>query len=263
MNLVDQPPRPSLGQLVSEHRARLSQRRLNAWVAGIGLLLGGALVMFGLWRWTFAYSNYGPAVVWRWSLPWLLIGAPLLLLGALAAAWTIRWGGLRIIIHQRGMLVLRGSREWAIPWEEILHIYTSGVRYGVLGVIWGSRAALVLETRDRRKLRLTQALEGLVPFIETVKRNVYPRLLASYTRDFHSGVGLPFGAVWLTAQGVRKGSRTLGWGDVEAARIRDGRLELKPKAGRRLGTIRAPAQDVPNVELCLQLVQHLMTRPQA
>ena len=100
----------------------------------------------------------------------------------------------------------------------MLHVYTSGVRYGVLGVTWGSRAALLLETGDRRRLRLSQAIEGLVEVIETVKRNVYPRLLASYTREYRSGKGLPFGPIRLTPQGVQKGRRSLGWGDLEAAR---------------------------------------------
>jgi hypothetical protein len=236
---------------------------MNAWMAAVGMLGGSLSLGTGIWRWEFALRNYGPAVVWRWSLPWLLVGAPLLLAGALGTIWTIRWGGLRVIAHQRGLRFLRGSRDLALPWEDILHVYASGVRYGVLGVVWGSRAALILETGDRRRLRLSQAVDGLLELIETVKRNVYPRLLAAYTREYRSGKGLPFGPIWLTQQGVQKGRRSLGWADLEAARIRDGRIEMKPKAGRRLGTIRASAERVPNVEICLQLVQHLMAQPQA
>jgi hypothetical protein len=254
--------RPSLGQPLHEHRAKAGLRRLNGWMAVVGVLGGGLALAVGVGRWSFAYSNYGPAVVWRWSLPWLLVGAPLLLVGVVGAIWTIRWGGLRVIAHQRGLRILRGSRELAVPWEDVLHVYTSGVRYGVPGVIWGSRAALLLETGDRRRLRLSQAIEGLVEVIETVKRNVYPRLLASYTREYRSGKGLPFGPISLTPQGVQKGRRSLGWGELEAARIRDGRIEMKPKAGKRLGAIRASADSVPNVEICLQLVQHLITQTQ-
>jgi hypothetical protein len=61
---------------------------------------------------------------------------------------------------------------------------------------------------------------------------------------------------------VQKGRRSLSWGDLEAARIRDGRIEMKPKTGKRLGAIRASADSVPNVEICLQLVQHLITQTQ-
>ncbi|HEX9674764.1 MAG TPA: DUF6585 family protein [Anaerolineales bacterium] len=252
--------RPSLGQPLHEHRAQAGLRRMNGWMAGVGVLGGGLASVVGIVRWSFAYSNYGPAVVWRWSLPWLLAGAPLLLVGLIGTIWTIRWSGLRVIAHQRGLRILRGSRELAVPWENVLHVYTSGVRYGVPGVIWGSRAALLLETSDRQRLRLSQAIEGLVELIQTVKRNVYPRLLASYTREYRSGKGLPFGPIRLTPQGVQKGRRSLGWGDLEAARIRDGRIEMKPKAGKRLGAIRASADSVPNVEICLQLVQHLIAQ---
>jgi hypothetical protein len=260
MSADDQTARPSLGPPTHEYRAKAAQRRMNAWLAWAGVLAGGLALATGVWRWGFAFSNYGPAVVWRWSLPWLVAGAPLLLLGGLATIWSIRWGGLRVVTHRRGLRLLRGSRETVYPWEEVRHVYTSGVRYGVLGVFWGSRAALILETSDQRRLRLSQAIEGLIELIETVKRNVYPRLLASYTREFRSGKGLPFGPIHITPQGVHRGRRSLAWADLEAARIRDGRIELKPRSGR---AIRAPAERVPNVEICLQLVQHLMGQPQA
>jgi hypothetical protein len=252
--------RPSLGQPLQEYRAKAASRRLNGWLAAAGLFAGSLSLAAGVLRWNFAFSNYGPAVVWRWSLAWLLAGVPLLIAGLFGGLWTVRWGGLRIILHPRGLRLLRGSREQAVPWDDVLHVYTSGVRYGVLGVIWGSRATLIVETTDRRRVRLSQAIDGLAEIIETVKRNVYPRLLAAYTREYRTGMGLPFGPIWLTARGVQKGRRSLGWGELESARIRDGRIEIRPKPGARRRPIRASAQAVPNVELCLQLVQHLISQ---
>ncbi|HLF81938.1 MAG TPA: hypothetical protein VI410_09235, partial [Anaerolineales bacterium] len=60
--------RPSLGQPLHEHRAQVGLRRMNGWMAAVGMLGGGLASVVGIVRWGFAYSNYGPAVVWRWSL---------------------------------------------------------------------------------------------------------------------------------------------------------------------------------------------------
>lgn len=241
-----------LGKAVIEHRSRRPERLLNLGLAATGLLLGGAFVAIGIVRWNFALRTYGPAVVWRWSGGWLVIGAVLLLLGLAGAWWLLRWGRLSVTVHDGGLQIKRGRRTRQLPWKAIETVQVAGVRYRL---IWGSRSILKLRTVDGRQIRLPDTLAGLNQLAATVKRNVYPRLLTEYTRSLRDGQPLPFGPLVVAPEGVQYGRRKLHWGEVSMAQLRDGKITITP-AKQHGGPLRVDARKVPNPEICLQLLQH-------
>lgn len=241
-----------LGKAVIEHRARRPERLLNLALTAVGLGFGGAFLAIGMVRWKFALSNYGPAVVWRWSGAWLVIGAALLLLGLAGGLWLLRWGRLSVTVHDGGLQIKRGKRARQLPWKEIETVQVSGVRYRL---IWGSRSVLKLHTEDDRTLRLPDTLAGLNQLAATVKRNVYPRLLTEYARSLRDGQPLPFGPLVVAPEGVQFGRRKLHWGEVSTAQLRDGKITITPTK-QHGGPLRVDARKVPNPEICLQLLQH-------
>lgn len=241
-----------LGKPVIEHRPRRRQRRLNLVLAVVGLIAGGSLLAIGISRWNFALANYGPAVVWRWSGVWLLLGAGLLVVGIAGGVWLLRWGRLSVVVHDGGLQLKRGDRARSLPWGEIKTVQISGVRYRSF---WGSRSMLKLGTSDDQTVRLTDTLAGLSQLAATVKRNVYPRLLTEYTRYLRDGQPLPFGPLIVAAGGLTRGQRTLEWSEIAAAQLQEGQLIITPVDGHG-GPLRVDARKVPNAEICLQLVQH-------
>lgn len=241
-----------LGKPVIEHRARRNQRTANLFLATAGLGIGGTFLAIGITRWNFALSNYGPAVVWRWSGGWVALGALLLVLGAFGGVWLLRWHRLAVVVHDGGLHIRRGSRSRELPWSEIESVQVAGERYRS---IWGSRSILKIRTSDDRLIRLTDTLAGLNQLAATVKRNVYPRLLTEYTRYLKDGQPVPFGPLVISAEGVARGQRKLSWPEVSAAELRDGRITITPTTDHG-GKLRVDARQVPNPEICLQLVQH-------
>lgn len=244
--------RAGLGKPVIEHRARRPRRVVNMAMAGFGLGMGGLFLVIGVSRWNFALSNYGPAVVWRWSGFWLVIGIVLLAVGAVAGLWLLRWNGLSVVVHDGGLRLKRGRRIRQIHWSEIETIHVAGVRYRS---VWGSRSVLKLRTADGQRLRLSDTLAGLNQLAATIKSNVYPRLLTEYTRFLRDGQPVPFGQLVLGPDGVARGPRKLTWGQVAEAELRNGRITITPSKDHG-GPLRVDARKVPNPEICLQLVQH-------
>jgi hypothetical protein len=246
-----------LGPPLREHRPRRGSQR-GYTVAGWLLLaigLGAGLLAAG--RGLFAYETFGPLAVERWAAPPAYASAILLAVG-LGLLWLGR-GPSRMVVrqHARGLAIERGRRGSAIPWDDIKHVYTSSVRYGPGPLALGHQEELVLVTRDGRRYRLRQALDDFDELVTAVKRGAYPTLLDTYTRAFNQAQSIAFGPLQLAPEGIHNGRKVLSWNQVGQARLERGWLVVDPsdaKAGPRL---RFPARAVPNVDVCLQLIQEL------
>jgi hypothetical protein len=246
-----------LGKPLMEHRARRRARTLYAILAITGLSIGLATFGIGAYRWGFAFTNYGPAVVWRWGGPWIVIGAILLAGGAIGAAWLVRWNWLTVSSFENGMRIRRAGRVQHVPWSAVQSVLVSSVKYGMLGTIWGSRSLLQVRLSDGRRLRWSDTLAGLSHLIATVKQQVYPRLIAEYSQYLRDGQPLGFGPLVIHPEGIQKGSRRLLWGEIESTQLRDGKITIYVKSDG--SKIRAEVRRVPNAEICLQLIQHYAT----
>ena len=228
-----------------------------------GVLLGGAGVAatlaLGLWRWGLAYSNYGPAVVWRWSLPWFAAAAgllPLFLLG-LASLWRTR--STRVLVYPSGLVYQRGRRALSIPWQEVAAIRTQGPWFGlrVLGVT--RPLSMIIEIADGETVKFTQELSDFKTLVETVKQRVYPPMLRVLTERFNQGEAINFGPLKLHPEGIRLAERMIPWDQFGRAVLEGGQLTLLPRQESSLSRIRISAAKVPNVDLCVQMIQGVKT----
>lgn len=227
------------------------------------MLLGGlgslACLAFGVWRWTLAYTNYGPAVVWRWSLPWFSAAlglSPLFLLG-LISLWRTR--RKRVLVYPSGLVYQRGKRTLNLPWQEIAAVRTEGPWFGlrIFGV--GRPLALVLETSTGQRIRLTQEFSDFKSLVAAVKQRVYPRMLKALTQRFNQGEQVPFGPLTLGPEGVSVRGRTIPWAELARAELDGGELTLHPVQGSNHKRVKLSTAQVPNVDLCLQMIQGVKT----
>lgn len=250
-------PVSELGLQTGTHRLRRILRLAYPSLGLTGLLATLALWALAAWRWLFAYSTYGPALVWRVTFPLILLSAATLAIGLAGVLARIRLGPLVITTFQRGMTVRRGRRGKLIRWSHIRNLRTSAVRYGFSGLSWGHRASITLTLDSGEKFRFTSALNDVDGLIAAVKGNVYPRLLDEYTREFNQGHALGFGPLMLSSQGIERGRSRLDWANLGRASLENGRLVLTPRTGSEGSKIRIEARRIPNVDLCLQFIQHL------
>jgi hypothetical protein len=250
-------PTSELGLQTGQHRLRRFLRLVYPTLALFNLLATLALWALAAWRWFFAYSTYGPALVWRVTFPLVVMSVVTLTVGLIGVVANIRLSSLVVTTFERGLTVRRGRRGKLIRWAHIRHLRTSAVRYGFSGMNWGQRASINLILDSGEKFRFTTALGDIGGLIATIKGNVYPRLLDEYTREFNQGHPLGFGPLMLTQQGIQKGRGRLDWVDLGHASLENGRLVLTPRTGSEGSKIRVEARRIPNVDLCLQFIQHL------
>jgi hypothetical protein len=254
------PAEDRLGPVIREHRSRRGAER-GLMVAGWLILLAGMVA--GLWavlRGLFAYQTYGPLAVDRWSAPpgyaaaaLALVGGALLILGRQRSRAIVRR-------HAGGLVIERGRQGSAIPWDDIKAIHTSSVRYGPGPLAWGRRDELVLVNREGRRYRLHQSMDDFDELAGAVKQSVYPTLLDAYTRAFNHAQSLPFGPLQITPEGIHNGRKILPWSQVGETRLDRGWLVVTPLEGQSGPRLRFPAHAIPNVDVCLQLIQELISR---
>jgi hypothetical protein len=147
-------------------------------------------------------------------------------------------------------------------------VRTSSIRYGLPGFPRQREADLVVEyekapsgnpnpAAGSRSVRLPHTLGDLEGLGASVKARVYPLLLEAYSASFNRGRPVEFGNVHLTKEGIRVHKQVLPWKSLSEAGVARGDLVLRgaPSSGTTL--LRIPAHRVPNVELCLQLIQYL------
>jgi hypothetical protein len=255
------------GALISEHRPSKDQGRGYLILVGLSLLGVFLAMVWGLIRWYLAYTQYGPALVWRWSGPAFALAAALAALCLAGIILASRDRGVEIRVHENGLVILRGRRGKRVPWGEIESVRTSSVRYGPPGLARRREADLVLHFRkvgagnpapapNPRRLRLTHALSGFEILSAELKQRVYPHLVGEYSESFNRGQSLAFGKLQLTPEGVRLRKRLVPWKSFGEVRLDRGLLLVRPK-GNGGATIRIAAHRIPNVDLCVQLIQYL------
>lgn len=265
MPVLPLPVSDELGPLISEHRSRTP----SGWrilLLGLFCLLGGAVCAgLAVERWYFCFTHLGPAAVWRHSGGALIAGAILLLVGALLL--RARFRPLRVEVHLDGLRWSRGRRASSARWSQVREIHMHATRYLIPALGKGTQAELVLGLRapgtsaqDLRRLRLPHTLSDFDALTATVKTQVYPLLLSDMTRAFQLGRPLTFGRLHLTSAGMRHGRRTLAWPDLEQVSLEDGVLRLRASRSGGRGEIRLHAHTLPNLEVCLQLID-LLSRP--
>ncbi|MEX0787350.1 MAG: DUF6585 family protein [Anaerolineales bacterium] len=245
------------GGLIREHKVR-TDRLIQLWaIPGLTFLAFALATAFGFYRWYFAYARFGPAVVWRWASPAWVLAALLFGLGGLLALRALRVAPRRVHLYAGGLVWIEGRRSRALAWSEIAQIYTAGVSYGLLGMVWGNRVRVTLLPARGRPIRLTEDLAHLDSLLEAIKHSVYPRLLAESRQAFNAGAALAFGPLMLQKDGIVRGARRIPWSSVKAANLESGRLQIQIADGAGSSRLRVSANQIPNADLCLQLIQIL------
>jgi hypothetical protein len=247
-------------------RIRRTTRLHWLWLGTVSSGLGSLTTLVATVLTLLAITRYGPAVLSAWTTPWLLASSLLLTLGGvslLRAAWLeslfvspTRSG----LVHQLRLRKLRLHTEF-LPWEDVRAIHAGTIRYGLGRWTWGRRNLLRLVDRQGASLSLPASLAGLDRVGAHVKARAYPTLLAEGRERFNKGESLTFGPLRLDRNGLVVKRRAVAWDNLESAVVDGGILRLTIRRGNRTRIIQLPVWKIANLDLCLQILQHLGRHP--
>jgi hypothetical protein len=232
--------------------------RILLWIlVFFGFVGTGTALIVAFLRWNFAFSHYGPAAVWQWAAPALIAGVLSSLVWFTSLLiWAIRrrhfaW------VHPEGVTIQRGRRQSLFPWEHLVDLKLSVVQYGFPFWKWGSHSSASLSTQNRNLLRFQGRMRELDAFTNTIKHYLYPQRLREYRQMLERKETINFGPLKCSVDGLTFRNKQYTWDKVLSANLESGRLTLSIKNGKGSGTIRIPAKNISNPDLCAQLIKNI------
>ena len=237
-------------------RIRRRYVRVYTGVAVMAGLLAVIAIIWGIWNWFYAFSHYGPIVVWKWSAGPLWVGFVLGIIALVSALVSIHARRHLVVVHSAGVDDNRWWRRCHLKWEEVVGIRTNSEQFGLSGVAFSRRATVWLVPIRGRSVRFSTALEGLEDFTEMIKSYLYPGLLVQYRDSLGQDQILEFGPVQITKREIVIAGTHIQWDQVVRVELEKGRLTIySGDEGRTKHSV--AAKKVLNVDLVLQLIQNM------
>jgi hypothetical protein len=261
----------ALGPLISVYASSSFKSGHITALALAGIIPSAGLLAYGIERFYFGYTHFGPAAGIAWSKLWLL-SAPLPFGLMLLILTRFLWlGGRRIYLFENG-IELRRFMPYAtqsLVWDEIRGLAT-GMDRPKHADAQSTRHHAVLHLNSGRKINLhgSQHKRGkpgdiweLPDLLQRLRGNLSACLEPRLKSDFVAGRWVSFGAVSIHRHGLRiqngvSRQLTISWNNIKRVAIRTGCLVVESKKDGALPhDIRVPISRIQNLELLLHMVE--------
>jgi hypothetical protein len=190
------------------------------------------------------------------------VGAGALVIGGLLLWRSWRRLTWRVAAHEGGLVSVEEGRTTSFRWDEIAEVCEAVTRHTLNGQPRFRTHRLALRLRDGRVLALDDRLTGIDALAETVRAEVYGRLLERARESRARGEALAFGAVGLGQEGLTHDGRTLAWAEVAEVAVERGVIRVS-QAGATHAWCRVAVAHTPNHAVFLTLArQELEARPE-
>ena len=247
-------------RLQTEFRVRTTVVRTYVIIAMVCALIALISLCYSVWSWYFAYSNYGPAAVWRWSELPLYIGLVFVVIALLAAILWLRSRSLVVRATEEALIVLRGSRHKHTPWGEIESITTVSERSWAPFGSGRERFQFWIRQYTGKKQRFGSAIADVQRLAATIKLQIYPLLLDKYRHQLAGNETIDLGAVLISRSGIEIKRKEIGWQELSSAELESGKLVVHYQNAGRGMKVAIPSRKVKNMDLCIQLIEEIETQ---
>lgn len=247
-----------LGSVQKICPVRKSHRTGNVLAAMIFLILAAASLLYGLWYTYGQLQSYGPAVLIKSILPFL-IALIICLLIAAATAWAAysNWNKA-VVIYQGGLAYAdrHGVKSWR--WDEFASLTSAVTRHYTNGIYTGTTHIYTLTKNGGEKIVLTDSFPKVEDISGMIRANVFPLLYQSYAEAYNAGQRLVFGPVAISKSGgIQIGKREYPWDQVEQVSIHQGVVRVAKKGGGWFSGATATASVIPNLEVMLSIIDQV------
>jgi len=247
-----------LGPSIASYGPRKRHWR-EAWIWPLpGFILALVLIVTGLDWYYYGYTQYGPIAAQSWSQDWLLWGILIGVTTLLITVWQVFRTRGRVNLYRYGIsthLPLQPSRS--LRWEEITGIASATIQDSLWGHTLRTRHQSTIFPTQGMPITLDNHLGNLLELTTRLKANLYPRLLPGLRTRYQTGHQLNFGPISIHLKSVTIRDRQIPWEQVSHITVLSGHLivETHDHVSDHSNNIRIPGNQIPNLELLLQVLQ--------
>lgn len=247
-----------LGAVQQVHPVRKSNRAGNVIAAGIFLIVAVGVFIAGLWYTYEQWQHFGPAVLFRSILPFLIVAAVCGLI-VLAVAWAAysNWNKA-VVIYQNGLAYAdrKGVKSWR--WDEFASMTSAVTKHYTNGIYTGTTHVYTLVKNDGDKIVLSDSLTKVEEVSKVIRTNIFPLLYQKHAEAYNAGQRVTFGPVSISKSGgIQIGKKDYPWDQVEQVSIHQGAVRVAKKGGGWFSGATAMASAIPNLEVMLSIIDQV------
>ncbi len=243
-----------------EFGATLASYAVNSDYIQRSLYLSVAIRLWALPLWWIGGKSAVAGDPWWFPLMMAAAGAGLVVIGEVVRRQRQSVLGLLVTLYERGMEVERAREPFSVAWTDVQSLMLG--RWYVPHRAWEGLDVRITERGGtERRLRLENfQVAGLVHLAEAIATSVGVAQLPAALARFERHEWLRFGPLEVSCSGVRCGSKTAGWDELDVVEARRGALVLKRNPGWRTWKV-IPLRRIPNTTTLLALIRPRLTAP--
>lgn len=239
----------TLGKLLSYHEQRAQSSGGRRKIANATLIFGIALLVFGG---ILMLQENGNAMCL------VLPGVGLIGLGLLGFWDAKSTADMKVAIFEEGIAASEKQAIKMLRWEEVARAFQILTRQGNTDII---RHGYRLESANGQTVWWNDDVSNAAQAWESVRRQVYPRLMQGISATFNRGEPVTFGEFSAQRDGLTQGKKSMPWTGIRDVTVTNGILVIKGETNGKKEEFRTMWATVPNADLLVNLVEQM--RPKA
>lgn len=248
----EEAPRKKKGK--SEAKSRLG-KRLKTYEPSTGSLIAG--MVFAVLLMAAGLGFLAGSVIAR--NPGLIVVSIILIpLGLGLFFLWFHMLGLKVMVHDGGLVHANRNNERIIPWDDIEYVWQQITEHYTNGVYTGTTYVYSLQLYDGSRLKYTNnSLKNVQKLGEAILHETSQVLYPKAMTKFNKGKTVKFGSLGVSQDGLSYGSSLLDWKEIDGVRIKQGYVSVRKK-GKWLNWCNIAVASIPNLYVFLSLVNQIV-----
>jgi hypothetical protein len=246
-------PDPHHGPLITRSYGRPLRWRDILLVFFPATLAVFAPLGYGIYRASYAYTQFGPSAAEAWSRSWLSLAAFATLILLLLALYRLFSAHRFLAIHEHGLHIHASPfRDYKILWSQISGVSTAAVQNRFLGLSLGVVQRSRIYLNVGKSIDIDRRFGDIAALTDQIETYLQPLLQSQIHKSFSQGKWIYFGDVAVHQEGLQVNKRLIPWSRISHLYVDDGFLVVKSV---QFEPTYIPVSKIPNLVLLFKLVE--------
>jgi hypothetical protein len=165
---------------------------------------------------------------------------------------------VRVMVSPQGLEYAERGKSSSFTWDDVVAVRENIYTLYYFFISAGTYHHYSLRLRDGHRFTFDDTFGHAEGLGDTVQQQVTGHLLPIALAQYKAGEEISFGKLTLSATGVRYGTRTLGWVEIDNIDMVDGFVFIYKLGCRRVWAV-VPVARIPNVYVFLSMLQQIRT----
>lgn len=148
--------------------------------------------------------------------------------------WGIKLKNRRVAIYSKGLILRRGKKASAVPWDDIKNVYQQRTSMRFYGITLRTVRVFTMQLVDDTKISVNDIFVGIDQLGATIQGEVTKRLLPMAIRRYEAGEDVQFDVQFhdllvINKQGIKCGKKQLPWAEMGLFEVSRGYFNIQKK----------------------------------